>query len=62
MKKLWIPVGHFAAEDPAALQRAEIARRLRNNEEVAVAPSGELEQVNPNDDSVSLKVPKGELA
>ena len=64
MEKLFVPVGIFAADeqDAAARQRAILAEKLRNNEEVVVAPSGELEVENPDDDSVKLVAPKGVLA
>lgn len=62
MKKLHAPAGLFASDDPAARQRAQIAERLRNNEEVVIAPSGELETADPSDDTLKLKAPKGELA
>jgi hypothetical protein len=63
MEELYVPVGLFAVDDdPAARQRAILAERLRRNEEVVVTPSGELEEPDPNDDSVKLKAPKGELA
>ena len=64
MTRLFVPKGILASdtEDAAARERAILAERLRRNEEVEVTPSGELQNPNPNDDSVKLKAPKGELA
>ena len=65
MKKLFVPTGTFAAneqQDAAARQRAILAEKLRRNEEVVVAPSGELEVPDPNENAVKLVAPKGELA
>ena len=64
MERIVVPVGLFSAEeqDAAARQRAILAEKLRNNEEVVVSGSGELEVENPDDDSVKLVTPKGVLA
>lgn len=65
MKKLFIPVGIFSAEeDAAAAKRREIAERLKRGEDVNVTASGQV--VRPDDPQAdlgkTLKAPEGKLA
>ena len=62
MKPLYAPKGEFSNEDAASKQRKTIAEMLRQNQEVAITPSGQVEENDPNDDSVKLVAPNGKFA
>ena len=64
-KKIKIPCGTFATEDPAAQRRKELAEKLRQGQRVDVSKDGELvDPTTPEAQAKDLgaKLPDGKLA
>lgn len=64
---MYLPVGILRGEDDAAARRKRLAEALRNNEEVLISSSGQIETAEEASDSGkdmsgAQQLPEGKLA